>query len=225
MRDHTAVLARAQEDGSCATRERLLDAAEELFARKGYSGTSVREITTAAGSNLAAVNYHFGGKRNLYCETLLRRMATLRQQRLAALEHASQTADAHSGLEVTLRDFAATFLAPVREARPGQRPMRLLMRELVDPQLPGHRFETELVIPVRQALTGAIAAAAPGLDERTVQLCAQSFLAQLVNLLLSLPVTADSAHEHAKPFELAELAEHAVGFTIAAIDRLQEVRT
>jgi AcrR family transcriptional regulator len=50
------------------TRERILDEAEALFALKGYDAVSVREITGAANCNLAAVNYHFGNKKNLYLE-------------------------------------------------------------------------------------------------------------------------------------------------------------
>jgi AcrR family transcriptional regulator len=50
------------------TRDRILDEAETLFARKGYHAVSVREITNAANCNLAAVNYHFGNKQNLYLE-------------------------------------------------------------------------------------------------------------------------------------------------------------
>jgi AcrR family transcriptional regulator len=50
------------------TKERILDAAEILFAQKGYRAVSVREITSAARCNLAAVNYHFGTKKNLYLE-------------------------------------------------------------------------------------------------------------------------------------------------------------
>jgi len=48
------------------TKERLLKTAESLFATKGYYAVSVREITQAAECNLAAVNYHFGNKQNLY---------------------------------------------------------------------------------------------------------------------------------------------------------------
>jgi len=47
------------------TVERILDAASVLFAERGYAETSVRTITTAAGVNLAAVNYHFGSKKIL----------------------------------------------------------------------------------------------------------------------------------------------------------------
>jgi AcrR family transcriptional regulator len=55
-------------NGEDLTRERILDRAEALFAQKGYRAVSVREITSAAECNLAAVNYHFGNKENLYLE-------------------------------------------------------------------------------------------------------------------------------------------------------------
>ena len=57
-----------QKNGEDLTRERILDRAEILFAQKGYRAVSVREITSAAQCNLAAVNYHFGNKENLYLE-------------------------------------------------------------------------------------------------------------------------------------------------------------
>ncbi len=52
------------------TKEALLLAAGELFAERGLAGTSVRAIARKAGANLAAVNYHFGSKENLYTEAL-----------------------------------------------------------------------------------------------------------------------------------------------------------
>ena len=57
-----------REDKDDSTKERLLNEGESLFARKGYAAVSVREITTAAECNLAAVNYHFGNKQTLYLE-------------------------------------------------------------------------------------------------------------------------------------------------------------
>ncbi len=58
-----------------STRERLLTHAEVLFSQKGFHGVSIREITAAAGSNLAAVNYHFRNKENLYLAVFRERMA------------------------------------------------------------------------------------------------------------------------------------------------------
>ncbi|MFH1491410.1 MAG: TetR family transcriptional regulator, partial [Pseudomonadota bacterium] len=57
-----------EKNHSNLTKERLLDKAEVLFAQRGYHAVSVREITAAARCNMAAVNYHFSNKKNLYLE-------------------------------------------------------------------------------------------------------------------------------------------------------------
>ena len=56
------------------TKDRILGAAEELFAQYGFSGTSLRQVTSRADVNIAAVNYHFGSKENLVNEVFRRRM-------------------------------------------------------------------------------------------------------------------------------------------------------
>ena len=68
------------------TRSRILDAAEVLFMEHGFDGTSMRMITGAASANLAAVNYHFGGKDALVQEVFRRRLTDLNRLRVAALD-------------------------------------------------------------------------------------------------------------------------------------------
>lgn len=68
------------------TRTRIIETAELLFARKGYSATSLREITDAAGVNVAAVNYHFGSKENLLVELLDRIVGTINERRIILLD-------------------------------------------------------------------------------------------------------------------------------------------
>src|ERR1051325_9074047 len=70
------------------TRERLIEAAERLFAARGDRATSGRGLTSEAGCNVASVNYHFGGKEGLYREMFRRRLAALREQRIAGLRKA-----------------------------------------------------------------------------------------------------------------------------------------
>ena len=60
-----------------STKNKILDAAESLFADKGFSGTSLREITSLAEVNLAAVNYHFGSKKELIKSVMSRYMDEL----------------------------------------------------------------------------------------------------------------------------------------------------
>ncbi len=76
---------------------------------------------------------------------------------------------------------------------------------------------------MQRALTTAIASAAPALDERTVRLCAQSFLAQLVHVLHAerFAPSEEDAADHLEP---ADLVDHIVRFTLAALDRLQETQ-
>ena len=68
------------------TRQRILDAAETLFVELGLESTTLRQITTAAQVNLAAVNYHFGSKESLIAEVFRRRLTWLNEQRLQALD-------------------------------------------------------------------------------------------------------------------------------------------
>jgi AcrR family transcriptional regulator len=74
------------------TKEKLLDAAEKLFARRGFAGTSLREITSEAGVDLALVNYHFGGKKPLFAAVLERRGAVLNEERLRRLAEVRRAA-------------------------------------------------------------------------------------------------------------------------------------
>lgn len=68
------------------TRRRLLDAAEHLFIDRGYEGLSMRQITAHAGTNLAAVNYHFGNKDTMLRELLSQRLDRLNEERLRLLD-------------------------------------------------------------------------------------------------------------------------------------------
>src|ERR1700690_2727752 len=67
------------------TKEKIMDAAEKLFARRGFHGTSVRAITGAAGVDLALVNYHFGSKKLLLAAIIERRGQPLNEERLRRL--------------------------------------------------------------------------------------------------------------------------------------------
>ena len=143
------------------TRERLLDAAERLFAEKGFAATSVRDITAAASSNVAAVNYHFGGKHRLYNEVFRRRMAAMREQRITSV---LQARGESASLEEVLRAFATAFLQPLVERGSGRLLIELISREMLDPQLPRELFLAEVVGPVQEVLVEAIIAVTPGLD-------------------------------------------------------------
>ncbi len=97
------------------TKERILDAAEALFAERGFNGTSLRAVTSAAGVNLAAVNYHFGSKEALLHAVLGRRVAPVNEQRVKWLERLE--GEAAPG-RARVRDILESLLSPALAAIP-----------------------------------------------------------------------------------------------------------
>src|SRR3546814_5853623 len=90
-----------------------------LFAQFGFAGTSLRQVTTRADVNIAAVNYHFGSKENLVNEVFRRRLDELSQKRLEALDKA-QT-QAAPDLESVLAAFIEPALALTLDRHGGGR--------------------------------------------------------------------------------------------------------
>jgi AcrR family transcriptional regulator len=116
------------------TKTRILDAAESLFVNGGFDSMSMRQITSAAGVNLAAVNYHFGTKDALIHAVLSRRLDPLDAQRRAMLDAFESNYGASLNCEHVL---VALFLPAVRIFRsdaPGaDRFLHFIGRAYTDP--------------------------------------------------------------------------------------------
>ncbi len=91
-----------------ATKAIVLATAERLFAEQGLRAVSVRDITAAAGVNLASVNYHFGSKDALVFEIFRRRTAELSRERARRLH---QAVDRHGG-SPPVREILEALIAP-----------------------------------------------------------------------------------------------------------------
>ncbi|ANO51760.1 TetR/AcrR family transcriptional regulator [Woeseia oceani] len=96
-----------------ATRERILDAAEQLFAKHGFDGVTVRQIMSKAGADVALAYYHFKSKRDLFDAVLLRRAQTLNELRFAALEAVEQR---HPNDPPSIEEIIEAFTRPMLEA-------------------------------------------------------------------------------------------------------------
>jgi AcrR family transcriptional regulator len=98
------------------TKERILDAAERLFATHGFAGTSLRSVTKEAGVNLAAVHYHFGTKEDLLRAVLSRIVIPVNRERLEMLEQVeTEAGDQPPSLEGILEAFIAPDLRLIRD--------------------------------------------------------------------------------------------------------------
>jgi AcrR family transcriptional regulator len=120
---------------AAGTADKIVDAAEALFMEHGFEATSLRQITAAAGVNLAAVNYHFGSKEELFESVLTRRLDPMNQERLALLARYEQ--EARTQPLSCERILAAMFIPALRLARDPRRGgtnfLRLLGRAYADP--------------------------------------------------------------------------------------------
>ncbi len=95
------------------TKQRILDAAERLFAEQGFDGASLRSITAAAGVNLAAVNYHFRSKDALVQAVLARKLGPINRRRMELLD----AYEAEAGPKpVPLEKLVYAMVAPMLQA-------------------------------------------------------------------------------------------------------------
>jgi AcrR family transcriptional regulator len=85
------------------TRAAILDAAERLYAERGFSDVTLRDIVGAAGVNLAAVNYHFGSKDELIAELFVTRSIASNRERLNELKAAEAAGGGRADIDAVLR--------------------------------------------------------------------------------------------------------------------------
>jgi AcrR family transcriptional regulator len=149
-----------------STKDRILGAAEELFAQHGFAGTSLRQVTTRADVNIAAVNYHFGSKDNLINEVFRRRMDGMSRQRLALLAEAREHGLGTDGaLERVLAAFVEPALALARDRHGGVAFIRVIARAYAEKNDGLRRFLSEQYGHVLRDFSRAIAECAPHLDK------------------------------------------------------------
>ena len=115
------------------TRDRLLDAAERLYAERGIDATSLRAITQEAGSNVASVNYHFGSKQELTREVFARRLVPLNADRIRRLDSLETGARETGARETGARETGA------RETGGGEADVPSIVGAFVDPALATRR--------------------------------------------------------------------------------------
>ena len=145
------------------TKERILDNAEVLFAQKGYQAVSVREITSAAHCNVAAVNYHFGNKENLYLEVFRARWVP-RARRVFSSFRKSLAAHEPLSAQAVVRGLAKAFLEGPLSDEERLRHSQLMTREMTQPtkafdyvsEQVLEPFFHELADKLRSVLTGEL---------------------------------------------------------------------
>ncbi len=149
------------------TKTRIIRAAESLFLQRGYEGTSLRAITTEANVNLAAVNYHFGSKDELFSMLLVERLDPLNEQRASRLEALRANGfDASFGVEQIIATLFLPALVLARDAtRGGPDFLRFIGRAYADPSSFVRTLLHERYNATNLKFKQAFAETLPGLSE------------------------------------------------------------
>jgi TetR/AcrR family transcriptional regulator, regulator of cefoperazone and chloramphenicol sensitivity len=202
------------------TRDKILSAAGEVFAEQGFEGATIRAITERAGVNVAAVNYHFRDKAELYTRVVLDACSARAAYRAAYREAMAEAVDSP---EERFRSLTYRFLEYLLDpARPNWK-RRLMAREMANPTTALDELveknirplRDDFLLPTLRELTGGC------FSRRQLSYFASSIMGQCLYFLQSRPII-DRLNPDFKigKSEIAEIAEHITRFSLAAIAEL-----
>jgi AcrR family transcriptional regulator len=196
------------------TKERVLEAAGEVFAAHGFQDATVRGICKKAGVNIAAINYHFRDKENLY-------LTTLRHCREISFEKYPIYPDTKElePPEERLKAFIHSFVFRVLEEGPASRFAKLVAREYVQPTKALDILVKETIRPVFSRLSTIVRQLiGERADDKRVQYCCMSIVSQFLFFLYARPVIKRLFGKASfKADEIAGIAEHITLFSLHAI--------
>lgn len=142
------------------TRDKLLDAAERLFAAHGFGAVSLRQIIAEAEVNVAAVHYHFGSKQELLDAVVMRKATPVNQERMARLERLEAETNGKPKVEQVLEAFLAPMADVARGNPEFSRMMGRLQAEGILSDVMARNFQ-----PVLSRFLALLRQSAPGLSE------------------------------------------------------------
>jgi AcrR family transcriptional regulator len=200
------------------TKLSLILAAGDLFAEYGVEGTSIRTIAEKAGVNIAAVNYHFGSKENLYTETLRYAILHLGGTRpLELFKKGLSIEDPYLIAESLYTFIRGRFISLNAPEKPKWF-SKLLIRSLLDPS-PSFRSITEQVfLPDLEALTAIIRTSNPKMSKEKAMLWAFSIEGQIAfYIICRMPILITLGKEEYSQAFIDAAAEHIASSIIAAL--------
>ena len=208
-----------QEDAHETTRHRLLEAAGEAFAEHGFRGVTVRQICKRAHANVAAINYHFGSKEQLYAE-VLKYSFEIAFKKYPIDIGLPKEATAEDKLKAYIRSHLLRIVDPGRPAWQG----KLSSRELFEPTSAFSetlereiRPRVDILISIVRALLG------PEADKETVRLCVISIVGQCAYFHYARPLIQQLFPLQEMDTDHVEtLTNHITEFSLEGIRKIRE---
>ena len=203
------------------TPDRILDAAERLFAVRGFYGVSVREITSAADVDVALVNYHFGSKLDLYTDVLGRRSQLLNQERLDMLEQARRESHPKPpAIEAVINAFTYPLLNRSARGGAGWKSYFAIIAQVNNSPEFGGTLMSQQFDPLVQKFIDALRDSLPGADDRDIY-WAYHFLSGALTLTFAETGRIDNlSHGLCRSSDLDSVHERLVPYVAAGFRAL-----
>ncbi len=205
------------------TRARVLAAAADLFAERGFFGTTVRDIADRARVNVAAGHYHFGSKQELYLEVVRREFDEM-AGRLAARGAASSPVEISKASREQLVAMLHARIETMLELLVGPPPSHyglLMQREMCDPSAALPVIVRRFIRPQKELMERLVGRLAPQLSPRDVRRCCFSIVGQVFFYRFMSPVVPPLLGVAALPPDFVKAtAAHVAAFSLAALDAL-----
>ena len=205
-------------DQNISARERILSVAEKIFLEEGFDHVSVRDLTTAAGVNLALVNYYFGGKRNLYLEVLRRKFSSYAETKCLSLRREFSEM-VPPDLRGIIAIYVMSYLGSDQSLLATQNFHALITRQLAEDKDAVRLLLQELVTPVQQLLKDEIKQVCPDLSESKISFCISSITAQIFHYIRCPESFGILAETSEAVSHREEIAQHIIEFSLKGIQK------
>ena len=202
-------------------RQRLLEAAGEIFAEHGFKGATVREICRLAETNIATVNYYFGGKEKLYSAVLQFSLET------ALYKHPPDLG--RHGHKMTpgeqLHSFVLSFLLRIFDLGRPSWHGKITTREMFEPSFALDTVVEKFIRPLSIHLESIVRKLlGDQASQKEIRLCAKSIIGQLLLYRHALPVIVRLHPEWKfEPKDIKNLASHISRFSIGALREYKKI--
>jgi len=196
------------------TKTKILDAAEKLFAQKGFDAVSLRNIVETAKVNLAAVHYHFGSKQALLHKVVSRRFRPINKERLTMLASARSKAGKHKlKLEAVLESLFLPIFRAQANPKAGRSFTRLIGRVVFDRNTDLQKFMLSELSEVFIQFSKAFEEALPDLERTEMDWRSHFMAGAMAHTLCNSDLLASFTKTNANDSELETTIKRLIDFT------------
>lgn len=202
---------------------KILDAAEQLFAQRGYHGVSMRQVAEGAGVSVSLAQYHFVTKEALFGAVMERRILTINHQRLARLDGVER--DGLRNGKIELEDVLKAFLEPTvllsrDKVSGGSYYAQLISQITNDPQPHARAVSRTYNDPIARQTMRVMQLALPELDSATLTWCYLFAVGSMITAISSTGRVRELSNGLCDPDDVAAIMEVLVPFLAGAFERV-----